>query len=349
MSSHVRRIVAAAAVAVLAAVPLVPRAAPASGPVDDRGLIERAKAEGRLDVYGVGPANLIDAKAKRFQATYGITVTWARLGGTAIPPRLLTEQRAGRSEADVVIGESGLETEQIERSGLYAQYRPPEVRALLPGTYDPGGYWAAHQLYTETICYNPARVKAAGVKPPRSWEDLAGPGWRGQFALFSGSWEWYAALRRYYGAARTDAMMRGYVANQPRLEASHQLGVDLAAAGEVLAGANVFGYTCLLAKDKGEPIELVNPVPTVVELGTIGVLKAAPHPNAARLFERWLLSHETEQWAVDQLGETVPRRDVRNDPRILGAKVRYVISDMSDPNEVNADISAFNALFNIPM
>jgi len=203
-------------------------------------------------------------------------------------------------------------------------------------------------VYTETICYNPVKVKAAGLKPPVSWDDLAAREWHGQFAMFAGSWEWYAAMKRFYGADRADALMRAYAANAPRMQGAHQIGVDLTATGEVLAVANAFGYTCLTAKAKGQPIELVNPVPTVIELGTIGVLKTAPHPNAARLFERWMLSRETEQWAADTLGESVPRKDVKNDPRILNPHVRYLISDMSDIDAINADIKAFNAIYNIP-
>jgi iron(III) transport system substrate-binding protein len=318
------------------------------GPVNDPALVASAKTEGALQVYGVGPADALEAKARRFESLYGIKVSSLRLGGTAIPPRLLVEQRGGHYETDVVIGESGLETEQIKRTGLYAQFRPPENRELLPGTFDADGYWSAHEIYTETICYNPVRVSAAGLKPPKTWEDLAAKEWRGQFALFAGSWEWYAALRRFYGAERADALMRAYAANAPRMQSSHQIGVDLTATGEVLAVANAFGYTCLLDKAKGRPVELANPVPTVIELGTVGVLRTAPHPNAARLFERWLLSRETERWVVETLGETVPRKDVKNDPRVLDPHVRYLISDMSDLDAINSQIKAFKAIYNIP-
>lgn len=338
-----RALVAALLLALLPAV-----SSAAVGPVNDPALVAAAQGEGQVLVYGVGPAAALDAKARRFESIYGIRVSWLRLGGTAIPPRLLVEQRGGNPRTDVVIGESGLETEQIKRAGLYAQFRPPENRDLLAGTFDLDGYWSAHQVYTETICYNPVKVKAAGLKPPVSWDDFAAPAWRGQFALFSGSWEWYAAMKRFYGAARADNLMRSYAANAPRLQPSHQVGVDLAATGEVMAAVNAFGYVCLIAKDKGQPIELINPVPTVMELGTVGVLRAAPHPNAARLFERWLLARETEPWAVDTLRETVARKDVKNDPRILNPGVRYLISDMSDLDAIDADIKAFNAIYDIP-
>jgi iron(III) transport system substrate-binding protein len=323
-------------------------AAPA-GPVDDATLVAAAQRDGALQIYGAGPAALIAAKAKRFETTYGIKTAYVQMQGYAIPPRLATEQRAGHSEADVVIGESGLETEQIKRGGFFAQFRPPENRELLSGTFDRDGYWSASKVYTETICYNPAKVRAAGLKPPRTWEDLAAKEWRGAFALFNGSWEWYAALKRFYGADRANALMKAYAANEPRILTSHQLGIEMTGSGEVLAAANVYGYGCLIAKDKGAAIELVNPTPTVIEVGTVGVLKAGPHPNAARLFERWMLARDVQRWAVDELGETVTRRDVRNDPRVINPRIRYLVSDTSDLDALNADIKAFNAFFNIPV
>jgi len=341
----IRRV--AAIVALVVATASGSNAAP-SGAVDDLALIAAAKAEGQVQVYGVGPSESLDAKARRFEALYGIKVSPLHVAGTAIPARLLVQQRGGSFTTDVVIGEELLETEQVKRAGLYAQYRPPETRDLLPGTYDKDGYWAAHAIYTEVICYNPPKVKAAGLKPPATWFDFAAKEWRGQFAVFAGGWEWYAAMKRFYGADRVDALMRAYAANEPRMQPTHQIVVDLTGSGEVLAAPNAFGITCLRAKTKGVPVELVNPVPTVIELGVVSVLRSAPHPNAARLFERWLLSRETEQWAVDTLGETVPRKDVKNDPRILNPQTRYIISDPSDLDAVNANIKAFNAIYNIP-
>ena len=321
----------------------------AVGPVPDAGLVARAQQEGSLLIYGAGQSSALDATAKRFSAIYGIKAAWVQMQGYAIPPRLVTEQRGGHSEADMVIGESGLETEEIKRGGFYADFRPPEMRELVAGTYDPQGAWIAYKLYTETICYNPDKVRAAGLTPPRSWDDLAAKEWQGKFSLFNGSWEWFAAMKRFYGPQRAVALMRAYEANQPRITSSHQLGITLVASGEVLAAANVYGYSCLQVKDQGGNTDVVNPNPTVIEVGTSGVLRAAPHPNAARLFQRWLLARETQQWALAALQETPSRKDVKNDPRLMNPRVRYLISDTSDLDALNADIKEFNTLFNIPV
>jgi iron(III) transport system substrate-binding protein len=316
--------------------------------VNDPALIAAAKAEGQLQVYGVGPATALAATAQRFETTYGIRVSWLHVGGVAMPARLLVEQRGGNPKTDVVTTVPTLQTEQIKRAGLYAQYRPPEDRDLLPQTFDPDGNWSGNEFLTESICYNPARVKAAGLQPPTAWADFTAKEWRGKFAFYAGSWEWYAAMKRFFGPARAEALARAYAANAPRMEVSHQNLVDLTAAGDVIAAANAFGHTCLRAKDQGAPVELVNPVPTVIELGTIGVLRAAPHPNAARLYVRWLLSRETAQWSYDSLGVNVPRKDVKTDPRIFNARTRSVISNLSDLDTIDADMKAYNAIFNIP-
>jgi iron(III) transport system substrate-binding protein len=321
--------------------------AAAPGPVDDPGLIARAKAEGTLVFYASGSAEQLNAVNARFEAAYGIKVQPLYIESDRLPVRIITEERGGRNEIDVA-ADPGFPLDQLRREGMLAVYKPPEVRDLLAGTYDPSGYYASTWLNTEAIAYNPERVRAAGLKPPTSWQDLTGKGWRGQIGLFATAYEWYAAMERFYGKERGDALMRGYAANQPRMLAGHTLGVSQTETGEVLAAASVYGYDVIAEKDKGRTVDLVNPTPTVIELYAVAVMKTAPHPNAARLFERWFLSRDTQQWVQNNLHRISPRKDVRNDVRLLNPKVQYVISNPSDSATYGDDIKAFKAIFNIP-
>src|SRR6185437_6011415 len=120
------------------------------------------------------------------------------------------------------------------RAGLLAPLRAPENRELLAGTFDPDGYWSGVYLDLESISYNPVRLKAAGLQPPKTWDDFAQKEWRGQFSLYATGFEWYAALKKFYGKAHTDALVRALAANQPRLVTGHTLAISLAATGEVL-------------------------------------------------------------------------------------------------------------------
>jgi hypothetical protein len=68
----------------------------------------------------------------------------------------------------------------------------------------------------------------------------------------------------------------------------------------------------------------------VIELLCVSIAKAAPHPNAVRLFERWFLSRPTQLWVRDELKRISARKDVKNNPLLLDPKVHYVISNPAD-------------------
>jgi iron(III) transport system substrate-binding protein len=320
----------------------------ANGPVDDPGLIARARAEGAVVYYASLSESQVAQIVARFKAAYPfIDIQYLRAGPLALLSRVAAEQSAGHFAADVM-DDAGLEIDQLKRAGTLAQYRLPDRADFLPGTVDPDGYWAAIFLNTEVIAFNPARVHTLGLKPPATWDDLAAPAWRGNFGLPSESYEWMDALSKFLGKSHADAIVRGYAANQPQLTSSHTLAVNSVGTGEFTAAANVYGYYALEQKDLGRSIDFVNPTPTVMEVQSIGIIKTAPHPNAARLFARWMLSRDTQQWIRRDLHRISARKDVKNDPRLLDPRVRYVISNPEDsPNAANL-VKAFKTIFNLP-
>jgi iron(III) transport system substrate-binding protein len=60
------------------------------------------------------------------------------------------------------------------------------------------------------------------------------------------------------------------------------------------------GYLLIQGKEKGEPLEIVYPTEgTPLATSPSAVLKRAPNPNAARLFQAWLHGREGQQILVD--------------------------------------------------
>jgi len=340
-----RALTAALAVAVIAAT--ARSAGGSESPVDDPGLVARAKGEGTVVYYAAMAAQQLAAVAARFKGEYGIEVRTLTGGSPEIVSRLSTEQRGGRFDADVV-GNSGYEEDEAKRLGLLQPFRPPEAAAYLAGAVDPDGYWVADLANTDALAYNPNVVRAAGLRPPRTWEDLAAPPWHGQFGIYADSVELYAALGTFYGKERTDALFRALAGNAPRLISNHTLATNLVIAGEIPAAANIYAYAALDASDQGRPVVLVNPTPTVIELGCIGLVRNAPHPNAARLFDRWLLARSTQQWIRGELHRISMRKDVQNDRRLLDPNVRYVIANPANSSHARSDIGDFKAIFGIP-
>ncbi len=319
----------------------------ASGPDDE--LIAAAKKEGTVVLYGSMTLPQMTALAERFRARYGIAVRTLRMESQELPARMITEERSGRYEADVV-DEPGFQTDQLKRQGMLVQYRPPENAALIKGTVDPDGYWTSIFLNTEAIAYNPKKLQEFGLKPPTGWWDFTKPQWRGRFGIFVGSYEWYAAMKRKYGERGGNDLMKALAANQPRLLNTHAVGVTMVAAGDLAGVPNIYAYQAEQERRKGAAIAIVNPDPTIVELHCVGIVKNAPHPNAARLLERWMLSKETQDWiaSLNGLGRIAARKDADNDPMIWNNRIKYMISDPAMSVNYAQDAAAFNAIFGIP-
>ncbi len=65
-----------------------------------------------------------------------------------------------------------------------------------------------------------------------------------------------------------------------------------------MADGNEYGV--VLLKEAGQPVEPVYPTegaPTIS--GPTAIFAGAPHPNAARLFQAWLHTRETQQFFID--------------------------------------------------
>ena len=65
-----------------------------------------------------------------------------------------------------------------------------------------------------------------------------------------------------------------------------------------MADGNEYGI--VLLKEAGQPVEPVYPTegtPTIS--GPTGIFANAPHPNAAKLFQAWLHTRQTQQFFID--------------------------------------------------
>ena len=71
--------------------------------------------------------------------------------------------------------------------------------------------------------------------------------------------------------------------------------------GERAVMADGAGYLVIRYKEEGQPVDIVYPEEgTPLCAGPSAVFKAAPNPNAARLFQNWMHSREGQQLIVDE-------------------------------------------------
>src|SRR5579875_917653 len=328
-----RRSALAGVVSLLSAVFVAGRRGFAAQPVEDKDLVAKAQAQGTVSIYIAMTAEDVQKLVNRFDAEY--------------PAMKLQALRFGHYDVDVVIA-PGLHTDQLKRSGFLVALRIPEDRDYRPGYVDPDGYWRVGFMNTDALAYNVNKVKQLGLPPPKAWMDLTKPEWRGNFALYNGSYEWYAAMRRAMGPAG-DQLMRGLAANHPNLVGSHQIAMTMTAAGEYAAGVNIYAYNAARLMRAGQPVQLVNPDPVIGETLCVSMLKNAPHPDAAKLFVRWLMSYQTQSWMVqtNAIGRVSGHKNVNSDPLIWNPKLHIVVSNPSESVNYADNVRAFNSTFGI--
>jgi len=320
-----------------------------AAPVTDNDLIAKAQAQGAVSIYIAMTAEDVAKLVNRFNADYpGVKLQALRYESDQIPAKLTIEQRSGHYDVDAEVS-PGFQTDQLKRSGYLVSLRIPEDRDYRPGYVDPDGYWRVGFMNTDAIAYNTAKVKALGLTPPKAWMDLTKPEWRGKFALFNGSYEWYASMHRAMGNEAADRLMRGLAANQPSMVGSHQIAMTMTAAGEYAAGVNIYAYNGMRLKRAGQPVEVINADPTIGETLCVAVMKNAPHPDAAKLFVRWLMSHETQAWMAQTsvIGRVSGRKDVQSDEAIWSPKLHIVVTNPSDSVNYSENVRSFNQTFGI--
>jgi iron(III) transport system substrate-binding protein len=146
-----------------------------------------AKKEGVVVWYATMETKDMNVTANEFMRTHpGITVQFLRLGSSQLPARVITEQRGGKYNVDVVSGDF-LQVNQLVQAGAFDSYRIPEAGKFIKGTVDPKGFWTNLYQNTTVIAWNPQRLAADHLKPPTSYADFAKPEWKGKFGFDIGA------------------------------------------------------------------------------------------------------------------------------------------------------------------
>ena len=169
--------------------------------------------------------------------------------------------------------------------GLLEAYVPEDVGKFYPAEHkDPDGMFASFRVWLCIIAYNTNLVKKE--EAPKSYADLLDPKWKGKIVKahpgYSGTimtatyqmqrdlgWGFFEKL-----AAQNIMQVQSSADPPKRL-----------ALGERAVMADGNEYNIFQIKEKGGPVEPVYATegsPLIV--GPTGMFKAAPNPNAAKLF-----------------------------------------------------------------
>ena len=281
---------------VLAAWPLLPRDAAAQ--IDPQ-LVAAAEKEGAVTWYtGLIVNQITRPLVEAFQQKYpAISVQYSRASNTDTTLKLLNEARAHRVQADVFDVTSGVFP--LLEAHIVAAYKP-HAAAHYPEQYrDKDGYWTASNLYFLTVAYNTNLVPANEV--PHSFADLLDPKWRGQMAWTSelavqGPPGFIHNVLSVMGQDKGMDYLRRFAAQQPvAVAASPRAVMDEVIAGEHKLGIMMYNHHAAISAAKGAPVNWVKLEPLVAVFSMIGIMQDAPHPNAARLLEEYILSTEGQK------------------------------------------------------
>jgi iron(III) transport system substrate-binding protein len=190
-----------------------------------------------------------------------------------------------------------------KRDGWLAPYVPEDVAKYYPSdAVDPDGTYATWRATLSVIGYNTKQVKPG--EAPKSFADLLDPKWRGKMvkahpgysgAILTATFQ----IARDLGWGYLEKLSKQKVMQvQSSTEPPKKLSL-----GERAVMADGNEYNLFLEKDKGSPVEAVYATEgTPFVASPTAVLKAAPDPNAARLFESYLFSVEVQQLLVENGG-----------------------------------------------
>jgi iron(III) transport system substrate-binding protein len=282
--------------------------------------------------------------ADKFMAEYPkIHVTYVVMRANQIPIRLTTEMRAGEANADVV-SSSAWDVSALALAHDLLKYQPPEAKNLIPAAVDKNGYWVGEFLLTLPIAYNTKVLTSEGLPPPKSLADLTKPEYKGKFSIEIDDYEWFHALVDALG----QPMMDKLAANGPLFRDGHTTNMNGVIDGEFPISLGVFGYKAYAAEQQGFPIVILNAPPTVAEFQIVGIPENAPHMNAAKFFENWLISKDAQNFVENKFQRTPTRNDV---PPLTGiydpTKVALTYSDPNAAAQYSSYENGFNRTFHI--
>lgn len=307
-----------------------------------------ATKEGEVSWYTVFTKENSTPIIAAFHKTYpSIKVTTLRLSANQLSSRILTEQRGGQFSADVVSGNATY-LGQLQKANALQGFHIAGLPALPTGLKLPDGYEGVVYVNTSVLAYNPKAVKTAGLTPPMTWQDLAKPEWKGKFSVDPESVDWYDSLVSSMGHDRALELVKSIAANSPRITANHTQQLTEMQAGETLAALAYGPASAAFKKTDPSRTDFVNPNPLPAVLTLSALAKKPPHPNAAMLFQSWLLSAEGQQVVVDAGGKISIRDDVRNNPTLWAPQTwKPAWADPSrPPDEYNELTSEFNKAIN---
>ena len=282
-----------------------------------------------VNVYSSRHYQTDEALYTGFTKKTGIKINRIEGGEDALIERIRNE--GTRSPADVMITVDAGRLWRAEQLGLFQPVKSTALESRIPASYrEPSGQWFGLSLRARVIAYNKAKVNPEEVQ---NYEDLADAKWKGRICMRSSSniynLSLMGALIDHLGEQRAEAWAKAVHANlaqEPKGGDSDQLKAVAAGQCDVTI-SNQYYYARFARSEKADErrvAELVGLVfpnqrtwGTHVNISGAGVLKHAPHREAAVQFLEYLASDEAQRYFADGNNEWPVVQGVKVDNPVL--------------------------------
>lgn len=283
-----------------------------------------ANAEDKvLNLYSARHYDTDEALYANFTRQTGIKINRIEAGDEALLERLKNE--GANSPADVLLIVDAARLYAAEQAGLFAPVRSPVLDSRIPEAFrSPSNTWFGFSSRARVIVYDKAAVDPKDVQ---NYEDLAAPQNKGKVCTRPGSHPYMlslvASVIAALGEQRAETWARGVVANMARPPRGGDTDqIKAVASGECAIALTNSYYLVRLMRSKkpedravAEKVTLVWPNQgnrgTHVNISGGGVLRTAPHKEAAIKFLEYLASDEAQAYFAEGNNEWPAVKGVR--------------------------------------
>ncbi|MGH7930071.1 MAG: ABC transporter substrate-binding protein [Candidatus Binatia bacterium] len=302
----------------------------------------KAKKEGRVVVYMATSAKTEEVVFPAFEKRFpGIRVNHVNTTADQLVARAVAEARGGKIIADVISGTQNYVT-QLREQNMLLDMALPEA-AVYPASLK-GAYWVATDTEYFIAAWNTSRLKKADE--PKTFEAFADPKWAKRLIAEPRDFQILLGLAKYKYRSDDKAIevFKKIAANKPEFFKGHSQLAELLAAGQADVCMTCYAHHIPPIAKKGAPLQIMLSEGVGRIGGTVTIAKGAPHPNAALLWARWLISEEG-QTAFAQAGETPAHPKVEPMEKILPEKTYMLTAD--DTKDFPKYLKLWNEIFQL--
>ncbi|HXV84039.1 MAG TPA: ABC transporter substrate-binding protein [Candidatus Binatia bacterium] len=275
------------------------------GPKDEyEKLAAGAKQEGQLVLWSHPDPMCTPLIAGPFEEKYGVKVEHVEYTTAQIVQRILLEGVAGIYSVDV--GNLSVHhVPRLEQKNLLQKLNYREnvtTYKKVPKMVSPHSTAYISWTSPRGLAWNTNKVPKNKV--PNSYEDVLDPMFKDRKISVDTDLKEYIILAHQWGMEKTEQYVKRLGDMKPKFHPNNTVITQMVAAGEALIAPGVIRRIPLMEfKNKGAPIDW-KPLKPLVPVDTLlmGVMKNAPHPNAAALWAYWSMGSLDFLKGMDKCG-----------------------------------------------